>query len=91
MQGSPFQDRSRQRRTVHESAGQNRICGVAHCMTEQDNGGQCMRVQDRNRICRAVHCRTQQDSGGQCMRAQDRTGHAGQPIPGQNKTEEDSA
>ncbi len=66
MQGSPFQDRTKQRRTVLESAGQNRTCRAAYCRTEQDKGGQCMRVPDR-------------------------TGHAGQPIAGQNKTEEDSA
>ncbi len=32
---------------MHESAGQNRICRAAYCRTEQDRGGQCIRVQDR--------------------------------------------
>ncbi len=58
MQGSPLQDRTghagqhihertRQWRTVHENAGQNRTFRAAHCMKEQDSGGQCMRMQDR--------------------------------------------
>ncbi len=47
MQDSPFQDRTRLWRTVHESAGQNRTCRAANSRTEQDSGGQCMRVQDR--------------------------------------------
>ncbi len=71
----------------------NMICRAAHCRTEQDSGGKCMRVQDRTGYAEqpiAGQNKTVLENG-KCTIVQDRTGHAGQLIAGQNKTVEDSA
>ncbi len=120
MQGSPLQDRIRQRRTVHESAGQDRTCRAAHCRTEQDMQGSTLHERTRQwrteqdmqgrtmcdkteELMKCRDCRReqytqiagqnrnieqdmQQDILGQNNSVPDRTGHAGQPITGQNRT-----